>query len=38
MKINELVTVFANTWTEIHAVEEQTGFRYGTAGPTVLTR
>ena len=32
IQINELVAIFADTWTEIHAVEEQAGFRYGTAG------
>ena len=37
MRISELVAIFTDAWTEIHAVEEQAGFRYGTLGPAVLT-
>jgi len=37
MQISELVALFADAWTETHAVEEQAGFRYGTVGPAVLT-
>jgi len=31
-----LVTLFANAWTEIPSGEGQAGFRYGTAGSTIL--
>ena len=31
MQISELVVIFSDAWTEAHAVEEQAGFRYGTA-------
>ena len=31
MQISELVVISADAWTEAHAVEEQAGFRYGTA-------
>ena len=37
MWIIELVAVFTDAWTELHAVEEQTRFRYDTAGLAVLT-
>ena len=37
MRISELVAIFADTWTEIHPIEGQTGFRYGTARPVALT-
>ena len=37
MQISELATILADAWTEIHAVEEQAGFHYGTLGPVVLT-
>jgi hypothetical protein len=37
MQISELVAISADAWTETHAVEEQAGFRYGTAASAVLT-
>jgi hypothetical protein len=37
MQISEPVTIFADAWAEIHTVEEQIGFRYGTAGSVALT-
>ena len=37
IQVCELVTIFADAWTEIHGVEEQARFRYGTVGPAVLT-
>ena len=37
MQISELVVVFADAWTEIHAVKGQAGFRYGTTGAAMLT-
>ena len=35
-QISELVAIFADAWTEVDAVEEQAGFRYGTARSIVL--
>ena len=37
MQISEPVAIFADPRTEIHAVEEQVGFRHGTAGSPVPT-
>ena len=37
MRISGHVTVFADAWAEVHAVEEQAGLRYGTAGSAMLT-
>ena len=37
VQISELVMASADASTEIHAVEEQAGFRYGTVGSAVLT-
>jgi len=37
MQISQFVAIFADAWTEVHAVEEQAGFHYGTLGPAVLT-
>jgi len=36
MRNSGLVAISADSWTEVHVVEEQTGFRYGTAGSAVL--
>ena len=36
MRISELVAIFADTWTEIHPIEGQAWFRYGTARSVVL--
>ena len=30
MQISEIAVVFADAWIEIHAIEEQAGFHYGT--------
>ena len=38
MQFIELVAIFADAWTEIHAIEEQAGFCYGTAASAMLTR
>jgi len=38
MPISELVAIFADARTEVHAVEGQAGFRYGTPRSDVLAR
>ena len=35
-QISELVAIFADAWTEVDAVEEQAGFRYGTTRSVVF--
>ena len=37
MRISELVVTFADARAEIHAIEGQAGFRYGTARSGALT-
>ena len=36
MQTSGLVMIFADTWTEIHPIEGQAWFRYGTARSVVL--